>query len=203
MSANVQDDKPVGKHYEGHSGIGRDSPWLTAEDFEARGVREARLTVREVQRFDKVKFEGGRVKEIMVGLAFKGQAKVLGLNRTNTKAMNAMFGKLTKEWAGKTVTVFITQTRLGRETVDCLRIREDGTRAATPAESIFDDDEPADATPATSARPDTMKEIDEACAKLGFTAEEKAARLTACGGNLAALSRELTMLVDEREAADA
>jgi hypothetical protein len=70
----------------------------------------------------------------------------LVLNKTNRLALNVMFGKLTKDWSGKQVTLFVTQTRFGRDTVDCLRIRNTASRPATPDEDLSMDEEPAQAS---------------------------------------------------------
>ncbi len=49
--------------------------------------------------------------------------KPLALNATNCKSIASMYGNDTDGWAGKRVTLYPTQTQMGGETVDCIRVR--------------------------------------------------------------------------------
>lgn len=134
----MDEQRPVGRKYEGHSGIARDSVWLTHEDLEVRGKTEATLEIAEVQIFDKVAFEGGRTKLNFLGLRFKGAQRILGLNATNRKALNELFGKDTRKWPGQSITLFVTQTRgEGGKQVDCLRIKKGTARAVSSANDFL------------------------------------------------------------------
>jgi hypothetical protein len=134
----AEHEKPVGKEYVGPSGIARDSQWLTSEDL-IEG-RDAEATVARVILYPKVTFEAGRTKENMVGLEFVGKQRVLGLNATNRKTMNAMFGNITSQWKGKSITLFVTDTLMKGESVKCVRIRNKGSRVATAAEQFLEDE---------------------------------------------------------------
>jgi hypothetical protein len=54
---------------------------------------------------------------------FEGKEKGLVLNKTNAKTVAAMYGPITEQWIGKQITLYPTQTQMGVETVDCIRIR--------------------------------------------------------------------------------
>ncbi len=58
-------------------------------------------------------------------LTLKGWPKPLALNKTNAHVVAAMYGKMTEAWAGKRLTLYVTQTRdpNGGGDVDCIRIR--------------------------------------------------------------------------------
>jgi len=132
---------PASKAYEGPSGIGRDSIWLTAEDL-IEG-RDFDVTIEKVLIYPEVTFQGGRKKTNMLGLKFVGKDRVLGLNATNRKALNKMFGNITSGWKGGVITLYVSDTQLAGETVKCLRIRSKPARAASAAEDLLgDDDDP-------------------------------------------------------------
>jgi len=133
-------EAPVGKAYEGPSGIGRDSTWLTADDL-VEG-RDVEVTIEKVILYPKVTFQGGRVRTNMLGLKFAGKERVLGLNATNRKVLNKTAGNITKGWIGQKIVLFVTETPLAGETVKCVRIRDRGSRAASAAEEFLHDDEP-------------------------------------------------------------
>jgi hypothetical protein len=131
-------EKPIGKEYAGPSGVGRDSTWLTAEDLV--GGKDVTVEIARVVLYPSVKFQGGRERKNMLGLEFVGKERVLGLNATNRKILNHMFGNIAKGWKGQKVTLYVTQTQLAGETVDCIRIRDRGSRAATAAEEMLHSD---------------------------------------------------------------
>ena len=47
----------------------------------------------------------------------------LVINKTNTKQMIKLLGTETDNWIGKKITLYPTTTKFGRDTVDCIRIR--------------------------------------------------------------------------------
>lgn len=128
-------EKPFGKEYEGPSGIARESNWLTSEDL-VEG-RDVEVEVEQVVLYPEVTFQGGRKRNNMLGLIFKGKDRVLGLNATNRKVMNAMYGNIARAWKGQKITLYVTQTQMAGETVNCVRIRDKGSRAATAAEDLL------------------------------------------------------------------
>ncbi len=56
-------------------------------------------------------------------LRFRGKDRSLPLNKTNAKALAAMFGNDTARWIGRAITIYPTTTSFGGETKDCIRIR--------------------------------------------------------------------------------
>ena len=131
-------EAPKGKPYEGPSGIGRDSHWLTSEDL-VEGS-DVNVTIEAVILYPEVKFMGGRARQNYLGLKFAGKERVLGLNATNRKALGKMFGNIAKGWKGQSVTLYVTETQMAGETVKCVRIRDRGARAASAAEAFLHDD---------------------------------------------------------------
>jgi hypothetical protein len=54
---------------------------------------------------------------------FRGQAKGLVFNKTNTKTVGQLYGFKTEDWLGKFVTLYVTTTSAGGQTVECIRVR--------------------------------------------------------------------------------
>lgn len=131
--------KIKGEKYDGPSGIAHESQWLHSDDL-IQG-REQKVKIEAVHKYTDVEFKGGRggdqIHAIVLALKFVGKEKELGLNRTNTKILNKMFTSRTGAWVGKEVTLYVTQTMCFGEMVDCLRIRDTGSRAATAAEEFL------------------------------------------------------------------
>lgn len=66
--------------------------------------------------------QGGRKSKKPV-VKFKGAEKKLALNKTNAKAIIALYGPNTEDWPGKKVVLFKSRTQMGGEEVDCIRVR--------------------------------------------------------------------------------
>lgn len=157
-------EAPQGKPYEGPSGIGRDSHWLTAEDL-IEG-KDATVTIENIILYPKVKFEAGRERLNYLGLKFKGKERILGLNATNRKALNAAFGNVVLAWKGQSITLFVSETQMAGETKKCVRIRNPKARTATASEDLGHDDEPTatesapvNGTPAAGATVEQVQSI--------------------------------------------
>ena len=134
-------EEPKGKEYTGASGVGRDSVWLTAEDL-VEGT-DVSVKIEKVMIYPEVKFTGGRTRLNMIGLKFVGKARILGLNATNRKTLNKMFGNITAAWKGETITLYVTDTQMAGEEVKCVRIRNARARVATAAEQFLEgEDDP-------------------------------------------------------------
>lgn len=157
-------EKITGKTYDGPSGIARDSQWLTSEDL-IQG-RHVKVKVTHVIRYDKVKFKGGKgpenTKPILLALRFEGKERELGLNRTNTKIMNRMFSSRTGAWVGKSIELYVTQVMAFGEMVDCVRIKDTGSRSATAAEQILHESDSGE--PETDAPAETQGDAAEPAA---------------------------------------
>lgn len=137
-------EAPQGKEYSGPSGIGRDSIWLTAEDLiEGKDVT---AKIERVMLFPEVVFQGGRKRTNLLGLKFVGKERILGLNATNRKVIGKIYGNIVKGWVGQEITMFVTQTQLAGETVQCVRVRDKKSRVASAAEEMLHNDEPQPVT---------------------------------------------------------
>jgi hypothetical protein len=64
---------------------------------------------------------GGKKEECTV--AHLQGVKPFILNATNCKTIAKLYGNYIEDWAGKQITLFGTTTKMGGETVECLRIR--------------------------------------------------------------------------------
>lgn len=91
------------------------------------------VTIDYVTR-EAVKGTGGKSEECTVA-HLVGQ-KPLILNATNSKSIHKLYGPYIEQWSGKQITLFASTTRMGGETVECLRIRP---TVAKPAKKRIDD----------------------------------------------------------------
>lgn len=71
-------------------------------------------------------------------LSFRGQTKLLVLNRTNANTLAERFGDDSGSWIGKTVAAFATSCQFGGRTVPCLRLRVPLPPAAPAAPAVSD-----------------------------------------------------------------
>lgn len=98
------------------------SQYLCAADL--RG-KDARVKIKSVSKAE-LNLEGRSEKKLSVLVYFEGKQKALVANKTNLKAIAKQHGNLTAAWAGKEVVLFPTTCKLGREMVDCIRVRPGG-----------------------------------------------------------------------------
>lgn len=56
-------------------------------------------------------------------LSFERTEKRMSGNKTNAKIIAAMYGTDTKDWIGKRITLYPTQTTYAGQSVDCIRVR--------------------------------------------------------------------------------
>lgn len=84
--------------------------------------RDVIVTIARVTA-GKVVGEGGKTSKKPV-VYFAGKNKPLALNVSNAKTIEKLCGTFdTSKWIGKRVALYVTQTKFGGETVDCIRIR--------------------------------------------------------------------------------
>lgn len=108
--------------------------YLAAVEFKGKDVT---LTIARVE-IEELKMKGG-VKERKPVVSFEETKKKLVLNKTNADSVAEMYGAEATAWLGKRITLYPTKTQCGRETVDCIRVREKVPQpkhgqAAEPAE---------------------------------------------------------------------
>lgn len=208
----------VGKPYSGPSSAGRSSQWLTWEDLLGKDgkPREITIAIAAVELFSDVKFEGGRTKDQILGVKFAKARRILLLNSTNRKRLNAMFGILVEGWVGKTVTLHVSEAKLSGKTVNCVRIREQQSQTSKSAAEFLDgggavaakpegNATPAGPSPSPSSdagKPDPEKVVafERGCSILNLSDEEAGEILDRHEGDYDAANRELTEL--NKKAAD-
>lgn len=110
--------------------------YLGAHEFMGKDVTK---TIKSVALED-LRVQGGK-KERRPVLTFSDAKKKLVLNKTNAKSVAKLYGADTKDWVGKPIAMYPTKCMLGREQVDCIRIRE---KAGQSPESVPVDEDPLD-----------------------------------------------------------
>ena len=95
-----------------------DADFLGAWDLDADTV----VTIAKVTA-GSVGGHQGRAKSKKALISFKEFQKPLVANKTNAKAIAGMYGNDTREWVGKRIQIYPTETQFGGETVDCIRVR--------------------------------------------------------------------------------
>ncbi len=124
-------NKPRGKPYTGSSGAMRESPWLAAEDLAAAG--DVKVEIEGVFQYESVEFEAGRKKANVFTVKFKGKQKELCLNSTNRRTLYRLYGSDTKEWTGKSVTLYVDpNVRVAGKKVGGVRFRESQSAIVNP-----------------------------------------------------------------------
>ncbi len=111
-----------------------DSDYLYA--FHLQG-REVTVQIEKVTGGKLKDKDGKESKKPFV--YFRGKQKPLALNKTNGAAIAALYGKDTKDWVGKLVTLFPTTTNAFGATHDCIRVRPrkpDGKATASYDETV-------------------------------------------------------------------
>lgn len=85
--------------------------------------KDLTLTIDHVTR-EMVTGNNGKKEQCMVMYFKERDYKPMILNRTNAKSITALCNSpYIEDWAGHRVTLYATTTRLGGDTVECLRIR--------------------------------------------------------------------------------
>lgn len=85
--------------------------------------KDMTLTIDKVTR-EVVITTGGKEEECTVAY-FKENVKPMILNRTNSKMIQKIYNTpYIEQWRGKRITVYAATTKLAKEDVECLRIRQ-------------------------------------------------------------------------------
>jgi hypothetical protein len=104
-----------------------DSEYLFAADLQGRDVV---VTIEKITVANLIG-EGGR-KTKKPAAHFAGKSKPLALNATNCRVIANLLGSNdTQHWIGKAITIYPTTTKVGGETVECIRVRPELPRPAT------------------------------------------------------------------------
>jgi len=120
---------------------------LTGKERTFRIAKVTRLTSelvnggkREIKKQPRLELQDSKGQKVPLPLL---------LNKTNAKTIARLYGNNPAAWIGKLITLFPSQTSVGGEDVDCIRVRNEvpkRPKKATPA------DLPAPLSPSTAAR---------------------------------------------------
>lgn len=73
----------------------------------------------------KIYNPGKKTHEIRLVAALKGKEKMLILNSTNLKSIEQISGTvMSDKWVGTSMSLYVTKVKVGRETVDAIRIQK-------------------------------------------------------------------------------
>jgi hypothetical protein len=81
------------------------SPWLGSEDL--LGISPQEVKISGVFQHEDVQLEAGRKEKMLFAVGFEKIPKQLILNATNRKALSRLFGADVKNWAGKSVSLYV------------------------------------------------------------------------------------------------
>ena len=118
------------------------SPWLASEDL--LGISPQQVVIAGVYKHEDVPMDGGRKEKLLFAIGFEKIQKQMILNATNRKALSRQFGADTKNWIGKSVSLFVQDGirkpggRAG-ETTTGLRIGLPGATAQKTAKEVTDE----------------------------------------------------------------
>jgi hypothetical protein len=90
--------------------------YLEAEDLRGNTVV---VTITDINA-KELEFEKGKKRAFL--LTFTGKKKALLLNVTNAHMIAAIHGENPNQWRGKRIALYPTTTRLGADTVPCIRV---------------------------------------------------------------------------------
>lgn len=86
----------------------------------------------------------GKEKKVRKAVVSFRECKPLVLNRTNEGTIARLYGSNAREWIGRKITMYRTTTKLGRQTVECIRIRDTApteqqrAEQPNPSRPVFD-----------------------------------------------------------------
>lgn len=95
-----------------------DKEFLYEYDLDGKDVT---VTIEKCVAGELTGDKGRKSKKPMV--SFVGTPKKLALNKTNGKAIAAMYGTAVEAWVGKQITLYPAVTDFGGETMPCIRVR--------------------------------------------------------------------------------
>jgi hypothetical protein len=106
--------------------VPRKSEYLAAEDLEGRG--DVKLTIKTAGMVPRPSHWGrSDASEILV-ISFEGAERSMWVGTVNSRAIASWYGFETDGWVGKSITIYATTTKMGRDTVPCIRVREKKAR---------------------------------------------------------------------------
>ena len=95
-------------------------PYLSAEDLPEN--KDITVVIEAVTR-EEAYNQKTRQKDSIGVIAFKGADLRLIMNVTNAKSIKDLYGPERDNWIGKSIIIYRTTARLGRDTVAAIRIK--------------------------------------------------------------------------------
>ena len=95
-----------------------DREYIGAWDVAGKDVTLTIASVTETQLIAQ-----GNKKSKRPVLRFEKAEKGMVMNKTNCRIVAEMYGTDVVNWIGKRITLYATTTSMGRETVECIRVR--------------------------------------------------------------------------------
>jgi len=95
------------------------SEYVGAHDLQGE---DRDVTIQDV-KIEELRLVGG-IKQDKPVMSFSDAKKKMVLNKTNAATIAGLLGSETDEWRGWKITLYATTTKFGRDTVDCIRVRE-------------------------------------------------------------------------------
>ena len=97
--------------------------------YSLEGVGEVTLTLKGIRK-ERVTAEGGKSEDCIVANFVENEVdgvvvKPMVHNKTNCKIISGLYGDFVEDWIGKKIYVYSTTTKMARDTVPCLRIRNE------------------------------------------------------------------------------
>lgn len=89
--------------------------------FDLADKRETTVKITKVEP-KELTVRGGAKKTAPV-ITMEGKKKQFVCNVTNADAIAELYGPKPSEWVGKSITLFVTTTKLSGKEVQCLRVR--------------------------------------------------------------------------------
>lgn len=84
---------------------------------------DGRDAVVVISKVEAAVLNNGKTKNKKPIIFMNGKEKGLVCNKTNARAIAAMYGNDVTKWVGKPIALYKTTTQVGNEIVDCIRIR--------------------------------------------------------------------------------
>lgn len=97
-----------------------ESDWLGSIDLGGKDLTLKIVLVEKAEVFNPATNK----KSFKLAFRFDGQQKGMIVNRTNATTISKLYGTEAEKWAGKSITLYPTTCKVGRETTTCLRVRE-------------------------------------------------------------------------------
>ena len=136
-----------------------ESDWIGASDLQGRDV------VVEIEKVEKAEVfnPATNKKSWKLALRFKGKVKGFICNKTNATSISKVHGiKEASQWVGKSITLYPTTCKVGREVEPCLRVREAAPKASATQSQTTTVCQRLKARIATATR-DDLGDIDGSC----------------------------------------